>query len=184
MNNSPNDSTIPMPIPIDEILPAVVDAEKNEMVLHEVPVMVDMKQHQNMSEPLAVAPLRMVPFGGKRPVPFSEHALARLKEQKLGHCSRQQEVEIPPWLKKHELYVAGDWRAFTKSRGGGRSDWTFVHKGYRRKFRSSCEVDQFLRTKETTEMFKGRKLQKMKTDDSVGQCTGTPFLLISIMLYF
>ncbi|KAJ1269448.1 hypothetical protein BS78_07G212500 [Paspalum vaginatum] len=183
INNSPNDS-VPMPTPIDEILPAVVDAEKNEMVLHEVPAMVDMKR-QNMSEPLAVAPLRMVPFGGKRPVPFSEHALARLREQKLGHCSRQQEVEIPPWLKNHELYVEGNWTVFTKARGGGRSsDWTYVHKGYRRKFRSSCEVDQFLKTKETTDMFKGRKLQKMMTDDSDGQCTGIPFLLISNMLYF
>ncbi|KAL5206752.1 hypothetical protein ABZP36_034961 [Zizania latifolia] len=44
--------------------------------------------------------------------------------------SRRQEVEIPEWLKTHNSYIDGDWKAFHESRlNGKQADWGSLWEG-------------------------------------------------------
>jgi hypothetical protein len=78
------------------------------------------------TDPLDVAPLRMipVPYGGKKPVPFDQNILDRLRDQSVPskeHSVREekQEVEVPQSLKSLNGYEEGDWKAFIKPRPYG-----------------------------------------------------------------
>ncbi|TVU33998.1 hypothetical protein EJB05_15819, partial [Eragrostis curvula] len=99
-------------------------------------------------EPLYVTPLRMIPYGAKDPIPFSEEELHRLREKK-----KMQEVLIPEWLETHKYYVKGDWKAFSGRRDTGQTDWRFEHRVYWKKFRSTKEVKAFLEAGHTDSTF-------------------------------
>jgi hypothetical protein len=78
------------------------------------------------TDPLDVAPLRMilVPYGGKKPIPFDQNILDRLRDQSVPskeHSVREekQEVEVPQSLKMLNAYKEGDWKAFIKPRPYG-----------------------------------------------------------------
>ncbi|XP_062200538.1 uncharacterized protein LOC133903247 [Phragmites australis] len=135
-------------VPQDEIPPAVIEAEDDKTTSSGMSTMVNMQNPADVvgaDQTLHVAPLSMVP----------------MRHQEAPTPLRGQEAPIPAWLKGHDFYVDGDWKAFHTTRSNGHKDWTYTHREYCTKFRSKPEVELFLNSKGTTNgLFKGRKLRR------------------------
>ncbi|CAL4941068.1 unnamed protein product [Urochloa decumbens] len=160
-------------VPQDGI-PSAVVATKVDTIPYAIPIMLSMDPKISGPKPLAVRPLRMMPFGAKEPITFSEEELNRLGKKAVVR-SKKQHVEIPMWLKEHPLYVEGDWEALVHIRstnGRVRTDRFYRHRLYRKTFRSTSDVKLLQSRKDTTDIFNGRKLQRMKTVSPDGQEAG------------
>ncbi|OEL23418.1 hypothetical protein BAE44_0015563 [Dichanthelium oligosanthes] len=107
-------------VPLGEIPPTAVDAE-DDTIPYAVPIRMSMDPNIGGPEPFDALPLRMIPFGGKEPITFSQQELDRLRKQEVDH-PQKQEVPIPMRLKSHDLYVEGDWTAFVQRRTTGHKD--------------------------------------------------------------
>ncbi|KAL6653042.1 hypothetical protein ACP70R_011967 [Stipagrostis hirtigluma subsp. patula] len=195
--SSDSERTLSYPA-IDEIPPAVIEAEDDEIT--------SMSSMGNLQDPkivspgqlvFDVAPLRMVPMMGV------QEAATPLREQKARTPKIKYEAPIPQWMKEIKTYKEGDWRVFYTLRDDGHRDWEspyklsggskgpsqqlhfnlanaylhtkhiYSHKDYRRKFRSKCEVELFLDPEGTTNTFKRRKLQRKRIDNPDGQGADT-----------
>ncbi|CAL4981866.1 unnamed protein product [Urochloa decumbens] len=150
------------------LLPAVDVDEEDIMSALQIPTNIQEPKMKGPG-PLAAIPLSMVliPYGRNEPIPFDQKVIDNLREKSApvkeqSVLEGKQEVGMPQSLKSLHCYKEEDWKAFIKTRADGQhKDWSYEHRLYRRDFRSTVEVEDFLKSDgPTTGMFRGRKLQK------------------------
>ncbi|KAF8711267.1 hypothetical protein HU200_029288 [Digitaria exilis] len=147
--------------------PAVMSADEEE-------IMYALQNTLNIEDPkmkgpviVDAVPSRVVPYGGKEPIPFDKVKLDLLRSlsvpvKALSIRDRKKEVGFPVTLKSHQAYKEGDWKAFM-DRGvhGRRKDMSYRHREYKNNFRSKLHVKEFLDTNgPVTGMFRGKRLHK------------------------